>query len=223
MKEFKLKNCKYGSQIIDIDNKSHTVKAILNSFNVVDDQSDMSLQGSFKKTISENFKNIFWYKNHDPRIMLGIPLELGETNEYLYGVSEFAETPVSEEMFEFYSLYAKHGRSIQHSVAVIPIKYFEKDGIYHVQEWKMREFSSLTMSGSNPITDVLELKNSSENIELLKDALNLKTTDTLLKKIEKKLNTIELSLKMSADEITDFKPIISGFDKLNQILINNKK
>ena len=215
--------------ILDIDDSKHTVKAVINTFNVTDDQLEESLPGSFKKTFKENFNDIFWYVNHEPEHMPGITTELYETQKEAVAVGRFnMNKKLGAELYEDYKLFAEHGRSLQHSVRVMPIKWKSErmtDGsiLWRVSEWKMREWSSLTQKGSNPITPVLELKNSPENLEILKAALNMSVADEKLKMIELKIQEIEETLKAAGTSTATKEPskLISALDKLNKTLTTN--
>jgi len=132
-------------------------------------------------------------------------------------------------LYEDYKLFAEYGRSLQHSVRVMPVKWKSErmpDGsiLWKVSEWKMREWSSLTQKGSNPITPVLELKNSPENLDILKAALNMRVADEKLIMIETKIAEIEATLKQAAGNATA-KPepseLIKALDKLSKTLTTN--
>lgn len=216
------------TEILDIDDSKHTVKATINTFNMPDDQNEESLPGSFKKTFKESFNDIFWYLNHDPEYMPGITLELFETQKEAVAIGQFnMNKSLGRELYEDYKLFAEHGRSLQHSVRVMPVKWTSErmaDGaiLWRVKEWKMKEWSSLTKKGSNPITPVLELKNSPENIDILKAAMNMKVSDEKLQMIENKIAEIEATLK-SAGQTTAFEPserLIKALDKLSNSLKN---
>lgn len=215
--------------ILDIDDSKHTVKAVINTFNVPDDQLEESLPGSFKKTFKENFNNIFWYVNHEPEHMPGITTELYETQKEAVAVGRFnMNKKLGSELFEDYKLFAEYNSSLQHSVRVMPIKWKSErmsDGniLWRVSEWKMREWSSLTQKGSNPITPVLELKNSPENLDILKAALNMRVADEKLKMIESKIQEIEETLKAAGQATAKNEPskLISALDKLSKTLTTN--
>lgn len=215
--------------VLDIDESKHTVKAVINTFNVQDDQYEVSLPGSFKKTFKENFNDIFWYLNHDAEDMPGITLELFETPNEAVAVGQFnMNKSLGAELYEDYKLFAEHGRSLQHSVCVRPIKWLSEtleDGniLWKVKEWKMREWSSLTQKGSNPITPVLELKNSPENLDILKAALNMRVADEKLKAIESKIAEIEQTLKAAGTTTAKPEPsrLMQALDKLSKELTNN--
>jgi HK97 family phage prohead protease len=212
MKEFINKD---GGSLIDFDNSKGIIKTYINAFNIKDLQNDISLPGSFAKTFKENFKNIFWYLNHDSEEMLGIPLELYEDSIGAIAVAQFnLKKQVAMDVYEDYKLYAQHGRSLQHSVAVRAIKYEikpnpenpsdEYDKLRIVSEWKMREFSSLTMSGANPYTPVLELKNENEiinEIKFITEALTQRFSDEKMKLFEQQLIKLD-ALLLKADKFT---------------------
>lgn len=220
MEEFKNKD---GGALIEFDDKEGFVKTYINTFNVIDSQNDISLPGSFAKTFRENFKNIFWYLNHDDDEMLGIPLKLYEDSVGAIAEAQFnLKKQIAIDTYEDYKLYAKHKRSLQHSVRVMPVKYEilpnpedpqnQYNKIRRVSEWKMKEFSTLTKQGSNPITNVLELKSEQEiksEINFLKDALNSKFSDERLKNIEAQLSNLFEALKNGAGKPTPEKePLI---------------
>lgn len=161
--------------------------------------------------------------------MPGITTELYETQKEAVAVGRFnMNKKLGAELYEDYKLFAEHGRSLQHSVRVMPIKWKSErmtDGsiLWRVSEWKMREWSSLTQKGSNPITPVLELKNSPENLEILKAALNMSVADEKLKMIELKIQEIEETLKAAGTSTATKEPskLISALDKLNKTLTTN--
>lgn len=198
------------SNIIDVEEKKGIVKVIVNSFDVEDDQEDISLKGSFTKTIKENFNDIFWYVNHDETMMPGITLELYEEKSGLVAVGQAnLKKDLGRDTFSDYLLFAENGRSLQHSIAVKAIKRDTND-CKKVLEWKMREWSTLTQKGSNPITPVLSLKSSTEEeIKILRQALKLDYTDKRLEEIESQLKAAELKLTEEKN-----KGFISEFDKI---------
>jgi len=215
--------------ISDIDTEKHTVKAVINTFGIADDQFEESQPGSFKKTFKENFKDIFWYVNHECEDMPGITLELYETAKEAVAVGRFnMNKDLGKELYEDYKLFAEYNRSLQHSVRVMPVKWKSTrldDGniLWQVQEWKMREWSTLTMKGSNPITPVLELKNSPENLDILKAALNMRVADEKLKLIESKIAQIEETLKAAGQTTARMEPseeLIRALDNLSKSLKN---
>jgi phage head maturation protease len=195
-----------GGRVIDFDDTKGVVKTYINAFNIKDLQNDISLPGSFTKTFKENFKNIFWHENHDDNTMPGITLELNEDMTGAIAIGQFnLQKQSSRDLYEDYKLFAKNGRSLQHSVRVRPIKYEimpdpmdQDEEIRKVSEWQMREWSSLTKQGACPQTDVLSLKSESEimeEINFLKEGLKLKYSDERLQNIEQQISELTTLIK----------------------------
>ena len=73
------------SEIKDLDETQGVIKGYGNVYNVKDSDGDVSLFGSFAKTVTERGKKIKIFKNHTP-ILVGVPLELDITDPYGLGV-----------------------------------------------------------------------------------------------------------------------------------------
>lgn len=197
------------SDILDLDNKTGIVKVMPNSFHIMDDQDDISMPGSFNKTISENFNNIFWHVNHDKNTQPGITKELYEDKNGLIAVGVFnLKKKEGLDLYSDYQLYGEFNRPFPHSVRVMSIKRDNSD-IRKVLEWKMKEWSSLTDSGSNPYTPVLQLKNSDEimsEIIFIKKALEQKYSDERLKNMENQLSELQTLLNKAGITTLSKKP-----------------
>lgn len=214
--EYKIKEI--NQSVIDLDQKQGIVKTYINSFNVVDTWNEISLPGSFKKTFKENFKKIYWLKNHDWDYMPGITKELYEDGKGAVAVGQMnMKKQDSVDLWNDYLLYAENGRSLEHSVRVMIIKSQIKDDITYISEQKMSEWSTLTRPGANPETEVISLKYSDNDIELLKKALKLNYSDEKLQKIEEQIKALEL--KAAKSTLND-KPLNEEFVKQT---INNIK
>jgi hypothetical protein len=50
----------YKSKVEDVDNKGRVIVAA-NALGNVDNMKDMSMEGSFTKTLNENFKRVRWF------------------------------------------------------------------------------------------------------------------------------------------------------------------
>src|SRR5574344_1745082 len=156
-------------EAIDIDQKQGIVRAYINKFNVVDSSSEMSLPGSFSKTFRERLKKMWWLLNHEWEKSLGVTLELFEDGIGAIAVGKFnLEKRLSQDVFSDYQFFAENGRTLQHSVRVIPIQYLIKNGIMEVSEWKMREWSTLTQPGAIEDTPLISIKSAQEEVGLLK-------------------------------------------------------
>jgi HK97 family phage prohead protease len=186
-------------EAIDIDKKQGIIKAYINKFNVIDAYNEMSLPGSFTKTFRERLKKMWWLLNHEWEKSLGVTLELFEDGIGAIAVGKFnLEKRLSQDVFSDYQFFAENGRTLQHSVRVIPIQYLIKNGVMEVSEWKQREWSTLTQPGAIEDTPLLSIKSE---IDFLQKAGKYDFSDERLKAFEDKIKQLE-ALITKADAIT---------------------
>ena len=176
---------------------------LANAFNNVDSDKDISLPGSFKKTLVENFSRLRHFKYHDPRLMPGAIKEAVETHEGLQVTSQLIlKTQLGAETYEEYKAMAEAGKQMEHSIGVNAIKSTEnKDsGIREVSEWKLWEVSTLTAWGANDKAGTLSVKGLDEmsrdelesELLYLKALLNIRSyTELQLEQIEKQINYLD--------------------------------
>lgn len=208
------------STVKDIDQKGQVVVAA-NAFGNVDAHNDISVAGSFTKTITENFDRVKWFLNHNPSLLLGVPVSAMETMQYLQITGQLnMNKTIGKDTYEDYKLYAEHGKTLEHSIGVDPIKFEIKDGIRKVTEWKLWEFSTLTSWGANENTPMLQIKSASDaaaQIEWLEMSIRKANyTDEKCKQIESQLIKLKSLLnEPSADtqvvEPIDWKGISNQF------------
>lgn len=148
-------------KITDYDKKG-TVIIVPNSFNIEDDQGDISLEGSFTKAINENFDRWRYLWNHDSNRKIGEPLEGWQSK---VGLNIKAILNLNKDdgknAYEDYKLAAEYGRSVEHSMKVAAVKSRGRNPKY-VSEWKVQEFSYIPVWGSNPETPLLAIKGSDD-------------------------------------------------------------
>jgi hypothetical protein len=183
----------FKSQVKDIDEKGIVVVAA-NAFNNVDSQGDISMPGSFSKTIKENFDRVKWFLNHDTTQLLGVPISATETPTHLQVTGQInLKKDIGRNTYEDYKLYAEYGKTLEHSIGVDAIKYDIKENIRKVSEWKLWEFSTLTNWGANPNTPMLAIKSDiSENIKWLELSMKKANyTDEKFREIQKALNLLK--------------------------------
>ena len=182
------------TEIKDIDEKG-IVTVAANALGNIDSHKDISHPGSFQKTLTDNFARLKWYLNHNQSLLLGVPLEGKEVNPYLQIRGQLnMKKEISRDVYEDYKLYAEHGRTLEHSIGVDPVKHDLKGDIRHVYEWKLWEYSTLTSWGANPDTPLISIKSESDMLNAI-DWLELKMrkgnfTDAKFISIEKELNIL---------------------------------
>jgi HK97 family phage prohead protease len=184
------------------------VQIAVNAFGNTDSDGDVSLKGSFNKTLKEHFDRVRWFLNHNTTQLLGVPIKGYETAEYLVMEAQFnLEKQIGRDTYEDYKLFKANGKSLEHSIGVQAIKYKidESKGIREVSEWKLWEFSTLTHWGSNENTPLLGIKDL-----LLQMSNNKKYSDQRKKTLESLL-TVEPG-RTTPQQEADLKQIIKLFD-----------
>lgn len=189
----------FSHEVKDLTDKG-VVTFYANAFNNKDSDDDISLPGSFKKTLRENGKKLRHFKNHDYRLMPGAVKSAKEDDMGLLIESQLIlDTQVGAETYAEYKALQEAGKQTEHSIGVNAIKYEmdEKTGIRSVSEWKLWEVSTLNGWGANPGALVQNIKSVEDftkeelmtEIIFLKALLNLPTYDELkLEQIERQLN-----------------------------------
>ena len=201
----------FKSQIKDVSQKGQVVIAA-NAFGNIDSQGDISMQGSFSKTLSENFDRLKWFLNHDTTQLLGVPIQGVETPQYLQITGQLnLNKDLGRNIYEDYKLYAEYGKTLEHSIGVDPIKFTIENSIRKVTEWKLWEFSTLTAWGANPDTPMLAIKSENDLLDQL-EWLNLSLikgnfTDEKFKEIESQIINIKSLIEEPGKPTQSTEPI----------------
>jgi HK97 family phage prohead protease len=165
--------------------EGRVVTVAVNAFGNMDSQGDISVQGSFTKTLKENFGRIKHFLNHDTDKLIGCPLEGREENGYLVMVSEMANTQLANDVLELYKLYDKNKRTLEHSIGVEAMQR-DKENPSKVLQWKLWEYSTLYSWGANEKTPLLGIKREDllhfpkKSLDFVKQALDMKFSDHVL-------------------------------------------
>ena len=165
--------------------EGRVVTVAVNAFGNMDSQGDISVQGSFTKTLKENFSRIKHFLNHDTDKLIGCPLEGREENGYLVMVSEMANTQLANDVLELYKLYDKNQRTLEHSIGVEAMQR-DKENPSKVLQWKLWEYSTLYSWGANEKTPLLGIKREDlqkfpkKSLDFVKQALDMKFSDHIL-------------------------------------------
>ena len=190
----------YKTKANDLDETRGIVTVAVNGIGIVDSQNDISMPGSFNKTLKENITRMKWFLNHDFTQLLGVPLSGEEKDGNLVMVGQLnLSKQIGRDTLEDYKLYAAAGRTLEHSIGVQAVKR-DKGDKRKVLEWKMWEYSTLTSWGSNPQTFLVGIKNDDpttvrQNIEFLRRALQMRYTDERLKQYEMRLDMLTKALE----------------------------
>lgn len=195
------------SQIKDITEKG-IVQVAANAFGNKDVQGDISMPGSFKKTLAENFGRLKWFLNHDKEKLIGVPIEGEEDGNFLKLTGKLnLNKELGRDVYEDYKLYAEYGKTLEHSIGVDAVKYDMKSDSRQVTEWKMWEYSTLTAWGANERTPMIALKSMNDELDFLNIMLRKGNyTDEKFKQIETQINKLK-SLLTEPDLSTPAEPI----------------
>ena len=188
------KNLLCKTKANDVDEKGIVTVAV-NGIGVRDSQDDISMPGSFNKTLKENMNRMRWFLNHRTDMLLGVPLSGKEKDGNLVMVGQInLKKQIGRDTLEDYKLYAENGRTLEHSIGVKAIKRDEADKS-KVKEWFMGEYSTLTAWGSNPQTFLVDIKSANgeqvkEAVEFIRKAFSLRYSEERLKNYDMQLNLL---------------------------------
>lgn len=198
----------FDSPIEDLDEKG-IVTVYGNAFNNKDSDGDISAYGCFDKTIKENGQRIKHFLNHDPRLLVGVPLSFTPDSKGLLMRSKLnLNKALGKDLYEDYKLYKEAGKSLEHSIGYSVVNRDAKDKAI-ITEYKLWEISSLTSFGANPLTPLVDIKqdgtiDTNQVIEVLTKMYNLPHSDTRLIQVENILKS--LTKEPGKSTTTEVKP-----------------
>src|SRR5690606_29377644 len=108
----------HSVEVKDLDESKGIITAYANVYNVEDSDGDISLPGSFTKTVTENFKRLRVLKDHNTQISLGVPLAINASDPYgLLTTTQFnMKKDVSKDMFSDIMLAMENGLNSELSI-----------------------------------------------------------------------------------------------------------
>jgi HK97 family phage prohead protease len=194
----------------ELDEKKGVVTAYANAYNFKDSDGDISAYGSFEKTVNENFKRIRVLKDHDPKMMIGVPLNIDTKDTYgLLTTSQFnMNKDLGRDMFQDVKLMHENGLNAELSIGYKVMQRDQKNKSI-ISEYKLMEYSFLSSWGANELSTVQGIKNIKSTygiLELIEKAYNLDYSDTRLRQIETILKA--LTDKPSETDTLNEKPLI---------------
>jgi len=203
----------------DVDEKKGIVRAFANTYNEEDADEEISMPGSFNKTVKENFKRLRVLKDHIPRILIGVPLEIDPNHPFgLDTVTKFnMKKESARDMFYDVELMHTNGLNAELSIGHKVIKRDPRDR-RKILEYALYEYSFLSSWGANKLStvqDIKSLKNKEGIIELIQKSYDLPYSDTRLKQIENLLIKIDTSGNEPSADTLDLKPLSNLINNLN--------
>ena len=186
------KQLSYGLK--DLEEEKGVVVAYANTYNFKDSDGDISAYGSFEKTVNENFKRIRALKNHNPREMVGVPLEIDTKDDFgLLTKTQFnMKTELGRDLFHDIKLMHDNDLNAELSIGYSVMKRDTKDKSI-ITEYKLMEYSFLTSWGANQLSTVQGIKSIKSTygiLELIEKSYNLNYSDERLRQIENLLKEL---------------------------------
>lgn len=194
----------------DLDESKGVVVAYANAYNFKDSDGDISAYGAFEKTVNENFKRIRVLKDHNPTMMIGVPLSIDTKDTYgLLTTTQFnMKKDLGKDMFTDVKLMHDTGLNAELSIGYRVMQRDQKNKSI-ITEYKLMEYSFLSSWAANELSTVQDIKSIKSYygiMELLTKAYDLPYSDARLQQIETILKS--LSNEPSEADTLDEKPII---------------
>ena len=172
----------------DLDESKGEVIAYANAYNNEDSDKDISAPGSFTKTVSENFKRIRVLKDHNPTMMIGVPLSINPNDTYgLLTHTKFnMNKDLGRDMFTDVKLMHDSGLNAELSIGYQVLKRDQKNKQI-ITEYKLMEYSFLSSWAANELATVQDIKSIKSHygiMSLIEKSYNLDYSDTRLRQIE---------------------------------------
>jgi HK97 family phage prohead protease len=179
----------------ELDDKKGVVTAYANVYNFKDSDGDISAYGSFEKTVNENFKRIRVLKDHNPTMMIGVPLVIDAKDTYgLLTTTQFnMNKDLGRDMFTDIKLMYDSSLNAELSIGYRVMQRDQKNKSI-ITEYKLMEYSFLSSWGANQLSTVQDIKSIKSHygfMELLQKAYNLDYSDARLIEIEKLLKSLD--------------------------------
>ena len=194
----------------ELDESKGVVTAYANAYNFKDSDGDISAYGSFEKTVSENFKRIRVLKDHNPTMMVGVPLIIDTKDTYgLLTTTQFnMNKPLGKDMFTDVKLMHENNLNAELSIGYNVIQRDQKNKSI-INEYKLMEYSYLSSWGANElstVTGIKSIKSTYGILELIEKSYDLDYSDDRLKQIETILKA--LTKEPLNDDTQNEKPLI---------------
>jgi HK97 family phage prohead protease len=192
MREFDFKQL--SIDLKDLDQKNGVIKAYANTYNFKDSDGDISAYGSFEKSVKENFKRIRVLKDHNPTIMVGVPLEIDTKDTYgLLTTTQFnMKKDLSKDLFTDIELMHSSGLNAELSIGYKVMQRDQKNRDI-ITEYKLMEYSFLSSWAANELSTVQDIKSIKSHygiMELIEKSYNLDYSDERLRQIENLLKSL---------------------------------
>jgi HK97 family phage prohead protease len=178
----------------ELDSSKGVIVAYANAYNNEDSDKDISAYGSFEKSVSENFKRIRVLKDHNPTMMIGVPLLIDTKDSYgLLTTTQFnMSKDLGKDMFTDVKLMHDNNLNAELSIGYQVIQRDKKNKNI-ITEYKLMEYSFLSSWAANELATVQNIKGIKSTygiLELIEKSYNLDYSDERLRNIETLLKAL---------------------------------
>ena len=207
----------------DLDESKGVIVAYANAYDFKDSDGDISAKGSFDKTVNENFKRIRVLKDHNPTMMIGVPLSIDTKDSYgLLTTSQFnMNKPLGKDMFTDVKLMHENGLNAELSIGY-KVMQRDKSNKSLITEYKLMEYSFLSSWAANELATVQNIKGIKSTygiLELIEKSYNLDYSDNRLRQIETILKALSNEEPLDTNTPTD-KPLIDEYKQIFNNFLN---
>ena len=204
----------------DLDESKGVVIAYANAYDFKDSDGDISAKGSFDKTVSENFKRIRVLKDHNPTMMIGVPLNIDTKDSYgLLTTTKFnMQKDLGKDMFTDVKLMHENGLNAELSIGY-KVMQRDKNNKSLITEYKLMEYSFLSSWAANELSTVQDIKGIKTHyglIEFITKMYNSDYSDPRIKQLETILKALSSNEPIETITHND-KPLIDE----QKMIINN--
>jgi HK97 family phage prohead protease len=178
----------------ELDSSKGVIVAYANAYNNEDSDKDISAYGSFEKSVSENFKRIRVLKDHNPTMMIGVPLLIDTKDSYgLLTTTQFnMSKDLGKDMFTDVKLMHDNNLNAELSIGYQVLQRDKKNKNI-ITEYKLKEYSFLSSWAANELATVQNIKGIKSTygiLELIEKSYNLDYSDERLRNIETLLKAL---------------------------------
>jgi len=190
--EINFKQCSFSLK--DLDEAKGEVLAYANAYDNEDSDEDISGYGSFEKTVKENFKRIRVLKDHNPTMMIGVPLMIDTKDRYglLTNTKFNMKKDLGRDMFQDVKLMHENELNAELSIGYKVIKR-DPNNKKIITEYQLFEYSFLSSWAANPLATVQgvkSIKNHYGIMEMVQKAYDLPYSDSRLRQFETLLKSL---------------------------------
>lgn len=194
----------FSHEVKDLDEAKGIVVAYANAYDNEDSDGDISAQGSFNRTVNNNWKRMRVLKDHNTRESLGIPLAADTRDPYglLTTTQFFMHKGFAKDMFLDIKMMMEAENPLNPELSIgYEIVSRDQKNRKKITEYKLMEYSFLTSWAANELAVVQGVKSIQNHyglMDFITKMYNVPYSDERLKSIESLLQSLTKDSSQSA-------------------------